>query len=146
MAKTKAPEENKPAFDVSQTDKRNNKRVILDYVVASKFAPDELHFFERFGGALDEIIAEVDATEGGRVHTAVDTAIEAQVAGIRKRYSEGGDYADYELREGGANFFVPKNKRAAKTVEEKVEDLLTSANDEQLAALAAQMRARGIEF
>jgi len=146
MAKPKT-DETKPAFDVSKTDKRSDKRVVLDYVVAAKYADDLLPLFDRFGADIDAIIEEVDATEGGAIHTSVDTAIESAVEGVRRRFSEpDGEYADYVLRGNGASFFIPKTKRAVKTVEEKAKDLLSSASDEQLAALAAQMRERGIEF
>jgi hypothetical protein len=148
MAKTKAPvDETKPVFDVSKTDKRNDKRVILDYVTASRYAPELLPLFDRFGGDLDAVVRAVDEAEGGEIHTAVDTAIAKQVEDITRRWSgEDAEYADYGLRGNGVSFFLPKASRNAKTFEQKAEEILNEATPEQVEALKQLFASRGIEM
>ena len=148
MARTKSETveatEAKPVFDVSQTDKRNDKRVILDYVFAKRFAPEELVHFEADVEALEAVLAELAATENAEpIVTPVDTIIHQLTAKLRERYT--GEYATYSLKGNGASYFLPKTGRSAKTVTQKAEDIMASATDEQLEAFAAMLAKRGIK-
>jgi hypothetical protein len=153
MAKTKATEENKPAFDVSQTDKRSDKRVLLDYVFALRYAPEKVDLFAPWATELDAILE----TEGLLpINTPVDTLVAQLSEKLDTRYvgvadEDGnvevpGEYADYALRGNGASFFTEKATRTVKNPAQKIEDLVGKASDEQLTALAEMLKARGISL
>ncbi|HPG64876.1 MAG TPA: hypothetical protein PLE82_06015 [Saccharofermentans sp.] len=149
---TKATEAEKPAFNVADTDKRNDKRVLVDYVFANRYAPELVSIFDDYAAELDAALE----TEGLlAVTTPVDTLIEQLSEAINKRYvsfededgvEQPGVYADYQLRGNAASFFLPKTARVVKTVTEKAEDILAKASPEQLAALAAALKERGLEL
>jgi len=141
MAKPKNTESSAPAFDVSQTDKRSDKRVVLDYVFAQRHAPELLDYFAPYKAELDEVLN----TEGiQEIDTPVDTLIKQLSEKIVHRYEN--EYADYSLRGNGASFFTPKTGRKTKSPAEKAEQVIAQASPEQLEALAALMRERGIEL
>lgn len=145
MAKAKAATEDKPAFDVSLTDKRSDKRVISDYVFASRYAPELLDIFNPW---IDQITEALEAIEADENSTAVSTPVDTLIASLSEKLEEryNGDYADYSMRGNGASFFLPKSTRTLKTPQEKAEDLVSKASPEQLEALAALLKARGIEL
>jgi hypothetical protein len=155
MAKATSTTE-KPAFDVSLTDKRSDKRVITDYKFALTYAPEMIDIFAPYADDLDAVLAELANTEGALpVETPVDTVIAAQKALLTKRYLgvvdeetgetlEPGAYADYTLRGNAKDFFLPKKKRAVKDPIAKAKDLVANATPEQLAALQAMLAERGL--
>jgi len=138
MAKATAE---KPAFDVSLTDKRSDKRVVLDYVFAQRYAPDLIPLFDRYAADIEAVLA----TEGlGEIHTQIDTQIAKVKEDVERRLT--GEYADYELRGNGASFWLPKSKRPRKTDAERAQEMVEKASPEQLEALAELLKARGVEI
>lgn len=145
MAKAKEVTEDKPLFDVSQTDKRSDKRVILDYVFASRYAPELISAFSPWEADIQEALEAIEADENSlEITTPVDTLIGQLSEKLQARYD--GEYADYSMRGNGASFFLPKATRSTKSPQEKAEDLVSKASPEQLEALAALLKARGIEL
>src|SRR6478736_6519975 len=113
---TETVEVEKPAFDVSATDKRNDKRVLVDYVFAQRYNPELLAYFAPYEAQLDEALATIEATEGA---TAVTTPVDTQIAQLSEklvhRYEN--EYSDYALKgaENAASFFLPKAGRSTKS-------------------------------
>ena len=134
----------KPEFDVSKTDKRNDKRVLIDFVTASNYAPDLLPLFDEYADELNEQLQIIADTEGAQpVLSPVDTAIAQQKELIEARYT--GEYSDYVLKQKAASYFLPKSGRVRKSPEEKQRELVDGATPEQLASLAALLRERGYD-
>jgi hypothetical protein len=138
MATKTADAEPKEAFDVSKTDKRNDKRVVLDYVFVSRYAPDLLSYFEKYAQDLDEQLATEGITE---IVTPVDTTINGLREALVARYE--GEYADYDLRGNGASFFVPKAERV-KVQKKSLVDQVKEGSPEEQAALAALLKELGL--
>ncbi|QQO39371.1 hypothetical protein SEA_CRUNCHYBOI_28 [Microbacterium phage CrunchyBoi] len=132
---------------VASRPRQSVARFVEYFMIVRDTAPDEL---ERLFG--DQIPALEEAAASGRVENPIQKAIETATTAQKERAFKAlentdalNGYADFVF---DAEVFeaktAPKKERVRKTVAEKAEDLLSSASEADLKALAEMLAARGI--
>lgn len=154
MAKAKTAEKSELTPEeraelIRNTPRQSPLRFAQYFVIISEAAPERVD--ELFGSQVDvltEVVAEHGDKVGNPINDAIEKATAAQVeiaVKALKNDSPLTGYADYVFdEEKFAEKTREKKARVKKSAVDKVEDVLSTASPEDLAALAELMKARGI--
>ena len=131
---------------IRNAPRQSQKRLVEYFNILDSAAPDRVSEF--FSEEDEAAIRQVAATVRNPIEVAVEKATQAQVELAVKALSnvdEKNGYANFRFNaEDFAAKTAPKQPRVKKSVVDKVESQLETASDEDLEALAALLKARGI--
>lgn len=140
-----SPEAEAARLAVATRPRQSVVRFLEYYSIVREVAPDEV---ERLFGDQAEVLEQHVDEITSPVLKAIEAATQAQLDRAIKALEntdELNGYASFVFdEEKFAEKTAPKKTRARKSPEAKAEDVLTSASDDDLAALAELMKARGL--
>ena len=133
--------------EIANRPRQSQVRLVEYFAIVREAAPEKLT--ELFGDQVEVLEENVDRVENpllAAIQKATDAQVSIAVKALGNDDKQNG-YAGFRFdQEAFDAKLAPKKTRVRKTVAEKTEDLLESASTEDLEALAAMLRAKGLSI